>query len=259
MFSRSPIKKLLALVFCLLALPQAHACLGLGMSYTLFFEAGASSNPDSDLVAEVSLVDVNRDAQVATAAVQRVIKTSDGRIRTGEKFKMRYESSSCGPDPIVGLKGVVIAKIGTDFDGRPVLYPYAKRRDDDQILAPYALFGRTPDRGEALSDKRDELARSNSNCAAHYEVGKQHGAWYGSGPWVADRLNVHKGYAMRLHEAVQSQEDRYAADLARKKQEFEDAAAKGEVNAYVVEGMRACRVVELSTALSIQKYKLKLN
>jgi hypothetical protein len=135
---------LIALAFCfLLVTPQAHACLGYGLSNTLFFEAIPSLQTDVDVIAKVSLSDVNEETRTATATVtatvMQVLKTSDTRVNQGEKVAMKYEFSSCGPDHSNGEEGMIIAKAGTDSKGLLVLYPYMRRRDDGQITPPFMM------------------------------------------------------------------------------------------------------------------------
>jgi len=120
---------LVALAFCLLlASPQAHACRE-PSGETLFFEAVPDPQPDADVIAKVSLSDVRGGA--ATAEVMQVLKTSDARVRQGDNIAMKFGYTSCGPHPKNGDEGTIIAKVGADSNGRPVLCPYTRRRFDD--------------------------------------------------------------------------------------------------------------------------------
>jgi len=138
---------LIALVFCfLLVTPQAHACIWYGLWNTIFFEAIPSPQADVDVIAKVSLSDVNEETRTATATVtatvMQVLKTSDARVSQGEKVAMKYEFSSCGPDHRNGEEGMIIAKTGTDSKGLLVLYPYMRRLDDGQITPPFMMKSR---------------------------------------------------------------------------------------------------------------------
>ncbi|WP_428826574.1 hypothetical protein ACLIKD_21035 [Azonexus sp. IMCC34842] len=130
---------LIALVFYFLLLPlQAHACRDLGD--TLFFEAIPNPQPDADLIAKVSLSEINEETKTATAmvtvTVMQVLKTSDARVHQGDKIAMKYRFSSCGPDAINGTEGTIIARVGADSKGRLVLYPYIRRQRDGHITPP---------------------------------------------------------------------------------------------------------------------------
>lgn len=146
-FGEIHMRYLIALTSCfLLITPQAHACLGYSLSDTLFFEAIPSPQPDADVIAKVSLSDVDVEMRtataMATATVLQVLKTSDARVKQGEKIVMKYEFSSCGPDHRKGEEGTIIAKTGTDSKGLLVLYPYMRRRGDDRITPPFMTKSR---------------------------------------------------------------------------------------------------------------------
>ena len=128
-------RSLIALTFCcLLASPQAHACLWVGDNYTLFFETIPGLQPGVDVIAKVSLSDVKDEADgTATATIMQVLKTSDKRVHQGSKITMKYRSSSCGPSPRNGSGGTIIARLGADSAGRMVLYPYMQRFHDGHI------------------------------------------------------------------------------------------------------------------------------
>jgi hypothetical protein len=101
---------------------------------TLFFETIPDSRLEADLIAKVSLSDVNRGT--ATAELIHVIQTSDARVNQGEKIPVQYSFTSCGPNHQNGAEGIVIAKTGTDSEGRLVLYPYMRRYSDGRITPP---------------------------------------------------------------------------------------------------------------------------
>ena len=129
---------LIALVCCILLMPsQAQACRG-GMEETLFFKTIPDPQPDADVIAEISLPEVS-DFGFPTAKVLKVFKTSDESIHPGSTISMRYVETSCGPDPISGSKGIVIANTGTDSKGNLVLYPYTYRPFDSRIFPPRKL------------------------------------------------------------------------------------------------------------------------
>ena len=129
---------LVALTSCfLLIVPQAHACRGQGD--TLFFEATPNPQPDADVIVKVTLSDVSVSEfykGIATARVLQVLKAPDKKLSQGSIVTMKYMVSSCGPDPINGSEGTIIAKTGADAEGRFVLYPYTRRYEDGRITAP---------------------------------------------------------------------------------------------------------------------------
>jgi len=133
---------LIALAFCfLLIVPQAHACVMASLWNSLFFESIPNPPPDVDVIAKVSLSDVNEETRTATATVTitviQVLKTSDARVTQGKEIAMKYGFSSCGPDHRKGEEGTIIAKTGTDSKGLLVLYPYMHRYGDGQITPPF--------------------------------------------------------------------------------------------------------------------------
>lgn len=131
---------LITLAFCfLLASAQVHACLGLSMQDELFFKNIPNPQPDANVIAEVTLLDVS-DFGFSTAKVLQVFNTSDERVYPGSIITMKYHASSCGPDPISGNKGMIIAKAGTDIRGSLVLYPYTNRRYGDGRISPPNLL-----------------------------------------------------------------------------------------------------------------------
>jgi hypothetical protein len=132
----------MTLVFFLLLGPShGHACSGSWNS--LFFETIPNPQPDADLIAIVSTLGKKEQETGVTvtemATVIEVLKTSDARIKKGASIAMQLENSSCGPDPRVGSKGMIIAKVGTDSKGRLVVYPYTYTRGDNKITPPAML------------------------------------------------------------------------------------------------------------------------
>lgn len=104
------------------------------MEDTLFFKTIPNPQPNADVIAKVSLSDVNRGT--ATAKLIEVLKTSDARVHQGDKIPMTYRFTSCGPNHINGDEGTIIAKIGTDSGGRLVLFPYMRRYMDGHLTLP---------------------------------------------------------------------------------------------------------------------------
>jgi len=133
---------LIALAFCfLLIAPHVHACRG-GQEDTLFFETIPNPQPDADVIAKVTLLDVSVLGfykGTATAKVLQTPKTSDKRVHQGRIITMKYLVSSCGPNHMLGNEGTIIAKAGTDSEGGLVLYPYMRRYSDGHITPPAML------------------------------------------------------------------------------------------------------------------------
>jgi hypothetical protein len=129
---------LVAVTSCFfLLVSQAQACRGQGD--TLFFEATPNPQPDADVIVKVTLSDVSVSEfikGIATAKVLQVLMAPDKKLSQGSIVTMKYMVSSCGPDPINGSEGIIIAKAGTDAEGRFVLYPYTRRHEDGRITAP---------------------------------------------------------------------------------------------------------------------------
>lgn len=131
---------LIALVLCVMLVPtQVHACRGASMEDTLFFETIPNLQPDADVIAKVTLLDVSvMDFYkgTATAKILQVLKTPDERFHQGSIISMKFMVSSCGPNHISGNEGTIIAKAGADSEGRLVLYPYMRRYSDGRITIP---------------------------------------------------------------------------------------------------------------------------
>ena len=130
---------LIALAFCFpLVAPQAHACRGASEEHTLFFETIPNPQPDADVIAKVTLLDVSvLDFHKGTATVKvlQVLKTPDERVHQGSILSMKFGVTSCGPNYRNG-NGTIIAKAGADSEGRLVLYPYMRRYSDGHITVP---------------------------------------------------------------------------------------------------------------------------
>lgn len=127
--------------FFLLISPQVHACQGDNASF--FFKSIPDPQPDANLIAIVSVSDKTDDrgagTQTTMATVIQVMKSSDARVKQGDTIPMKYQSTSCGPDPLIGSKGTIIAKTGTDSKGHLVLHPYTHRVRDRRIEPPVIL------------------------------------------------------------------------------------------------------------------------
>lgn len=127
---------LIALAFCFIFLSsQAQACRGQILEDTLFFEILPNPPLNANLIAKVSLSEVNRGT--ATAEIIQVLQKSDAEFNQGEKFPIQFSFSSCGPNHKNGAKGIIIAKTGIDSMGRLVLYPYMRRYSDGRIIPPH--------------------------------------------------------------------------------------------------------------------------
>lgn len=126
---------LVASIFCLVLVTQhVHACLGYSLESTLFFETIPNPLPTADVIAKVSLLDVN--SGTATAKVLQVLKASDVKILQGDEIALQYKFNSCGPHHKGGDEGIIIARAVADSKGHLVLYPFERRRDDAHIWPP---------------------------------------------------------------------------------------------------------------------------
>lgn len=131
---------LISLVLCVLLAPtQVHACLGATFEHTLFFDAIPNMQPDADVIAKVSLLNVSvvdNYKGTATARVLQVLKASDERVHQGSIISIQFMFTSCGPNHRTGNEGTIIAKARADSEGHPVLYPYTRRYSDGHLTAP---------------------------------------------------------------------------------------------------------------------------
>ncbi len=131
---------LIALVSCVLLAPlQAQACRDSNMENTLFFKAIPNPPPDADVIAEVALLDVSvidLYKGEAKAKILRVIKAATGIVHEGDILSLKFLVSSCGPDHQSGHKGTIVARVGTDQEGRLVWHPYTYRDSDGMFWPP---------------------------------------------------------------------------------------------------------------------------
>jgi TPR repeat protein len=134
-----------------------HACRGVQLEFTLFFNANAQAlflerlgqkpsdaeglvelPPDVDVIAEVILTGAN-SAQYKipkAAKIVRLIKTSDPRVRQGEEIPIKFVFTSCGPNHRSGSQGTIAAKVGTDIEGHLVLCLFSRRFNDGHLDSP---------------------------------------------------------------------------------------------------------------------------
>lgn len=216
--------KIIALVLCsMFVLPQVHACRGATQESTIFFNANAQplifddlgqppSNakgmveplPDADVIAEVFLTDLNQASPIATATanVVRVIKTSDARVRQGEKVAIKFKFTSCGPNHRNGSKGIMAAKVGADIEGRLVLCPYLRRFGDGRIDVP-SMNECLP--GEMEAAKKISLAAEKGDVKAQIALG----------------LMYEKGKSVRANNAVALKWFRSAAESGDAEAQYE--------------------------------------
>jgi hypothetical protein len=129
----------------LLGFQHANACRGPDLENNLFFEAVPDPKPEADLIAIVSVSTdgTPRLSTRSTATVIRVLKTSDTQIKPGDKIAMQLWITSCGPflhRYPMGDTGMIIAKVRTDNNGRPLLHPYTHRaHDEGRVTLPNIL------------------------------------------------------------------------------------------------------------------------
>lgn len=247
-FGESMCRLITLVLCCLLASPQAQACWGTGSA--LFFKAESDIRPDGDVVAMVSVLDISgtltTGSGTATVMVTQVIRASDPRIHQGDKVTMKYGFDSCGPNTYRDAKGVVVAKTGTDSDGRPVLYPYSYDHKG-KITPP---FGKIP-YIQTLSPKPERLAQLNASCAAFYDVltNKDLRQAKVKEDFLV-KLNFHSLYAKRLYASAESYETAFS------KEKFEIKKAQSERNLGFQAWVEKCVSVEFHTPLVVKEHKL---
>lgn len=118
-------RNITALAFLYLLLSQqTYACRDPNAGEQLFFKDFPNPQPVADVIAKVYLSDVSAGA--ATAVFTKMISTTDARFHEGQAVPLIYGDSSCGPLPVNGSEGMIIARKGTDRKGRLVLYPYVR-------------------------------------------------------------------------------------------------------------------------------------
>ncbi|MES2585197.1 MAG: hypothetical protein V4627_20910 [Pseudomonadota bacterium] len=121
---------LIASIFCLvLVSPQVHACPGFLAESTIFFVTIPNPLPNADVIAKVSLLEVN--SGTATAKVLQLQMTSGVKIQQGDKIALQYKFNSCGPHHKSGDEGIIIARAVADSKGDLVLHPFSHQRADD--------------------------------------------------------------------------------------------------------------------------------
>lgn len=190
-----PLRGLIAFIFCvLLASPQMQA--GMPGDYQEFLyhneprwphvKAMPQIPPDADVVAEIIMTNTEGDSKLLafSAYIVKVIKTSDARIRQDDTVYVAYARSSCGPakpgdkcsiwvstsgSPLYkhGDKGTIIAKIGTDAEGRLVLCPYTYS-NRNLIEAPYFSDCFASEIGE---ERQNKLAAEKGDLKAQIALG----------------------------------------------------------------------------------------
>ena len=104
------------------------------------------------------------------------------------------------------------------------------------------------------SINRDDLAKSNSQCAAYYDVVKDFVKPELKHEYI-EKLNTHYYFAKQLHESNQSIEGRYKGDLMKMK----DKLRTSSIEALVQENVIKCSSIESHTPLIIKAHMLKIN
>lgn len=144
---------------------QVYACSG--GDYWLLHRTMPKQPTDADVIAEVSLTDLGYQAVIVT--IVRVIKTSDERVRPGEKIPVKYLETTCGPYGRKGDQGLLFAKAGTDIENQLVLC-YSPRADDLDVsdCNPSAIK-----KAKAIKHAAEEGEAASQLYLAHmYEYGK---------------------------------------------------------------------------------------
>lgn len=123
-------------------LASAHACRDPMAASSVFANAASIAVVGADVVVRVVLSAVREDVSsaeaVAVATVTEVIQAADPRVSVGAVVHLSYRFSSCGPDPLPGASGLVLARMRPDASGLVVLYPYL-RDGRGRISVPHAM------------------------------------------------------------------------------------------------------------------------
>lgn len=235
------------LVLCFLcSIQNVHACWNTDSS--LFFWAAPSTQPNADLVATVSVSEVSklRMPVTATVTILKIEKTSDTRIREGDTVAMKFGGDSCGPRASSGAKGTIVARTGTDSEGRLVVYPYSMSHKGE-IEPPFVRRFYPP----PVVPKKDELPKLNAVCAAFYdgllEARRKEGQ---SVPATSEKSNTHRRYLQRLNDTNGSKGPLYEIDFT---------SAKSELAKKPYQPFDQCWMVELHSSIAIKELEQKHN
>lgn len=268
------------LLALLAASSPARACSGPGQEYTVFFNASARPliiddlgqapstaegwvdfPENADVIAEVTLTGSNAAVYgIPTAArIERVIKSSDDRIKPGEEFSIKFEFTSCGPNHRSGNQGVIAAVMGADIEDRPVLCLYSRKFSGNRLNVPSEsrfLSECSPDKiSEAKKVKQDAekgVVKAQTSLALMYEKGDgvqpdnskamewfKRAAESGDGEAIYQlglkhRRDKNAEEAMECFERAAKKGHEYAAAALKKQREADStmrAAKKGEAEA----------------------------
>ena len=145
---------LIAFIFCFLLVSVQVQAMPSIIDINFFLDSIDEAPPDSDVIAEVSITDTEKGSKLlaATVNIVEVVKSSDARVRQGEKIAVKSVLTGYGPhngrmpsglcqyrfNHNPGDKGTIIAKVGTDIEGRLVLCPYSNKARDGRINPPLA-------------------------------------------------------------------------------------------------------------------------
>jgi uncharacterized membrane protein YciS (DUF1049 family) len=124
------------ILVCLLALAMqpAAACLGRGEESTIFFKnVPAQAKYEIAAMVKIDRIEAfkNSPIEMATAVVVKVLT---GKVRVGERLKIRYAVSSCGPNHGKGASGLVLLERSSK--DKNVFLPYSRRFRDNRIEMP---------------------------------------------------------------------------------------------------------------------------
>lgn len=183
--------------FFLLASPQVNACITATRETFFFDTVPEQLLVDADLIANVALLADPSGSflKKTTVNIVQVLKTSDVRVRQGDKIAVKSNPTPCSNIRHKnGDEGLIIAKAGSDSEGRLVLCLYSHDRRSNRIIPPLA-HECLPDEVAATNPTR--IAAEKGEVTAQLKLG----AMYDSGREV--RQN--KAEALKwLHRAADS-------------------------------------------------------
>jgi hypothetical protein len=132
---------------------HAQACLGPPLERTIFFDKVPpdffpGSEFTTDVVADVVLENINNNGMIVivTALVTKTIK---GKVNAGDRIKIHYGVSSCGPNHKEGEKGIIAAQFSDTGKGHKFLNALTRPKGGYPDRSKLLDLDATPEYGRA--------------------------------------------------------------------------------------------------------------